>query len=154
MDLDRILPILIPFISHVADFEKVVTRMRELIVQKRIRKEVVVRGSKRCAVAIANENDRVDVLLQVVNAVLQPLRANVKAERLAGFDRELEVVHILGFLDCAADGRGQGDGVRLIPSVVATLLLDDGIFSDHQLAECTDTRRRADAEISNAGQRV
>ena len=42
MNFDRILPILIALVSHVADLKEVLARVFELIVHKRISEEEVV----------------------------------------------------------------------------------------------------------------
>ncbi len=103
----------------------------------------------------AERDDRVEVVLQIVDAVFEQHAADTEHERLAGFDVELVVIAVLDPVDRAANGRRQPNGLRFLRRVVVALGLgDDRIRRDDDLPDGAGSVGRGDAEVADARQRV
>ncbi len=153
VDLDAILPVGVAAVARVADLQVILAGRREAIVQEWIaEKEIVVRR-QHGADGVAQTEDGIGVLLQVVNAVLQALTAHVKRQRRAGRDLELVEVHVLALFDGAANGRRQGDRLGRLQRIVIGRLPNDGIAHHDDLSQRGGALRRGDAHVAHAEQR-
>src|SRR5262245_18907819 len=108
MNLDGVFPVWVAGVADVPNLQQIIAGLIEALAQKRIGEERVVRGRDGRTLSVADRQNRIAVLLQVMNPIPQPLRANMKNERLSGVGVELDEVHILSLFDAAADRRRQG----------------------------------------------
>ena len=105
VDFDVVCPIAVALIADIADFQKILARVLEAVTQKWIARERVVRSRQGGAAGIADSDQGVGVLLEVVDFIFQPHRADVEVERSPRLDLELVKIHILGLVDQSADSR-------------------------------------------------
>ena len=111
-DLDAVHPIGVALVPHVADFQQIIACLFKPVAEKRVAKEKIVRGGDCRPTGVAERQDRIHVLLQVVDPILQPHRADVEVELRAGGHVEFEKIHVLRPLDDAAQRAGDGDHLR------------------------------------------
>ena len=110
---------------------------------------IVARGERRTG-SRPQRQDRIAVLLQIVNAVLEARRADVKDERLAGGGVKAVEIDVLVLLDRSAQRGRQRYLLGLLWRIVVAVLLDHRIAHDDELPDRAHTLGRRNPHVAHA----